>query len=132
MSILNAHSNHLMNSVNNFISLLTPEAQQQLEQQFHPSHEGVNIPMAISNIDKLKEQRRLIDSRIQAAEARQKNSERKKDTRRKILLGSYYLEEAKKKNQWEEVKELMNGYLTRNSDRTLFDLPEILESDKHT
>ena len=84
--------------------------------------------MILSNLDKLKEQRRLIDSRIQAAEARQKNSDRKKDTRRKILMGSYYLEEAKKKDQWEQVKKLMNGYLTRNSDRKLFDLPEIPES----
>lgn len=88
--------------------------------------------MAQTNIDKLKEQRRLIDARIQAAEARHKNSERKKDTRRKILLGSYYLEKAKKENQWEKVKELMNSYLSRNSDRKLFDLPEILESDKDT
>lgn len=87
--------------------------------------------MTLSTLDKLKEQRRLIDSRIQAAEARQKVSERKQDTRRKILLGSYYLEEAKKKNQWETVKDLMNGYLTRNSDRSLFDLPNRTESTEN-
>lgn len=87
--------------------------------------------MTLSPLEKLKEQRRLIDARIQAAEDRQKVSERKKDTRRKILLGSYYLEEAKKNNQWDALKELMNGYLTRNSDRSLFDLPHITEAKKN-
>lgn len=87
--------------------------------------------MAISNLNKLKEQRRMIDARIQATEARQKVSERKKDTRRKILLGSYYLDQARKTNQWENVKELMKDYLTRNTDRSLFDLPNITESSKN-
>ena len=63
-------------------------------------------------------------------EARNKVSERKKETRRKILLGSYYLEQAKKHEQWENVKEIMNTYLTRNSDRILFDLPKVPESQK--
>lgn len=83
--------------------------------------------MPLPNIDKLKQQRKLIDARIQAMEARQKVSERKKDTRRKILLGAYYLEKARKANQWENVKEIMEKYLTQNSDRDLFDLPKISE-----
>ena len=84
--------------------------------------------MTPTNIDKLKEQRRILDARIQAAEARQKVSERKNDTRRKILIGSYYLEKSKKENQLEQIKILMNDYLKRNSDRSLFELPNITES----
>jgi hypothetical protein len=60
-------------------------------------------------------------------EAYAKVSERKKDTRRKILLGSYYLNETRQNNQWELVQKIMDGYLKRNSDRELFDLLELEE-----
>jgi hypothetical protein len=83
--------------------------------------------MTISTLDKLKKQREQLDARIQAAESRQKVSQRKQDTRRKILLGSYYLDQAQKNNQWKKTQELMSNYLKRNSDRKLFDLPEIEE-----
>lgn len=33
---------HLLYSVNSFITLLTPEAQKKLEQQFHSSYEGIH------------------------------------------------------------------------------------------
>ena len=35
---------HLLYNVNSFITLLTPEAQKQLEQQFYPSHERGTKP----------------------------------------------------------------------------------------
>ena len=57
-----------------------------------------------------------------------RGSKRKKDTRRKILIGSYYLEKAIKNNEMEKIKTLMADYLTRNSDRNLFDLPELTEA----
>jgi len=75
------------------------------------------------HLERLKEQRKKLEARIQAAEAREKNSDRKKDTRRKILIGAYYLEQAKEKNQFDDIKKVMDKYLTRNSDRSLFDLP---------
>lgn len=78
-------------------------------------------------LEKLKAQRAKIDARIQAAESRAKVSERKQDTRRKILIGSYYLDQAQKNNQMDDIKKLMDSYLKRNSDRKLFDLPEIAE-----
>lgn len=81
----------------------------------------------LSTLEKLKAQREKLNARIQAAEARSKNSDRKKDTRRKILLGSYYLEQATKNNDMEKVKKLMDDFLVRNSDRKLFDLEEIPE-----
>lgn len=73
-------------------------------------------------LERLKEQREKINARIQAAESRAKNSERKTDTRKKILVGSYYLDQAKENNQLGEIKKLMDKYLTRPSDRKLFDL----------
>lgn len=74
-------------------------------------------------LDKLKEQRAKLDARIQAAQARANESERKQDTRRKILIGSYYLDQALKNNQMDELKNLLDKFLTRDSDRKLFDLP---------
>jgi len=71
---------------------------------------------------RLKEQREKLNARIQATEARFKTSERKKDTRKKILLGSYYLIKAIKENGMNEVKAIMDKFLTRDSDRILFDL----------
>lgn len=75
-----------------------------------------------STIERLKEQRAKIEARIQAAEARTKQAERKQDTRRKILVGSYYLEQAQADNKLDQLKKLMDDYLRRDSDRKLFDL----------
>jgi large subunit ribosomal protein L7/L12 len=79
-------------------------------------------------LEKLKEQREKLNARIQKKEAILKTSERKKDTRRKILIGSYYLDSAIKENKLDEIKSLMDKYLKRNSDRNLFDLELLLEN----
>jgi len=74
-------------------------------------------------LQKLKEQKEKLNARIQLIENRHKNKERKNDTRRKILLGSYYLDNAQKNGTMENLKKIMDSYLTRESDRILFDLP---------
>lgn len=75
-----------------------------------------------SQLEKLKAQQAKLAARIQAVEARAKVSERKQETRRKILVGSYYLDDAIKHNRLDEIKKIMATYLTRESDRKLFDL----------
>jgi hypothetical protein len=79
-------------------------------------------------LTRLKEQREKLDARIQSAEARLKNSERKKDVRRKILVGAYYLDQATKESKMAEIEKAMDKFLTRNSDRTLFDLQPLPEN----
>ena len=77
-----------------------------------------------AQLEKLKQ----LKARKQAIEARektkQKEQERKDDTRRKILLGSYLI---KKMNDNEVNKEKilaeLNEYLKENRDRALFELP---------
>ncbi|WP_179996732.1 mobilization protein [Acinetobacter sp. YH16051] len=79
-----------------------------------------------AQLEKLKQ----LKARKQAIEARerskQKEQERKDDTRRKILLGSYLI---KKMQSNEANKETilaeLNEYLTEDRDRQLFDLPNI-------
>ena len=81
------------------------------------------------SLERLKEQREKINARIQATESRLKTSERKKETRKKILIGSYYLDEALKENKIDDIKKIMNKYLKRNSDRSLFDLELMAETE---
>ena len=78
---------------------------------------------ALSPLEKLKAQRAKLEARIQAAESRAKASERKQDTRRKILLGAYYLEQIQRDGQMDEIKKHLDGFLVRDSDRQLFGLP---------
>lgn len=86
-------------------------------------------PRKQSSLDKLKEQRAKIDARIQAAHARAKTSERKKETQRKILVGAYYLDEARKNNKLDDLNQKMLSYLKRESDRLLFDLVQKQSQD---
>lgn len=77
---------------------------------------------AKTKLEKLKEQKSKLEHRIQLAEARAKTFEKKQDTRRKILVGAYYLDKAAKDDTMEEINKLMDGYLTRDNDRALFGL----------
>src|SRR5690349_11231077 len=79
-----------------------------------------------TSLEKLKKKQSQIKAQIQKLEASEKHREKKQDTRRKILIGSYYLDKARKENTAEELYRCMDGYLTRDSDRSLFSsLPPI-------
>lgn len=76
----------------------------------------------MSKIEKLKQQKEALEARIQKAEALQKQQERKAETRRKILLGAYFLEKFRKDGTFDSIKNDLNNFLTRNNDRALFGL----------
>lgn len=78
-----------------------------------------------TKLQQLKAQQDKLKARIQAIEARQKVSVRKQDTRKKILIGSFFLDKAEKENNMAELVKQIDKFLTRNSDRSLFDLPPI-------
>ncbi|MDX2164907.1 MAG: hypothetical protein SFW07_05780 [Gammaproteobacteria bacterium] len=78
----------------------------------------------LSSIERLRQKREKLDAQIQSAEARIKVTKRKQDTRRKILIGSYYLDLAIKNGTLDELKKIMDGYLTRESDKKLFETAE--------
>jgi hypothetical protein len=86
--------------------------------------------MPTSSLEKLKIQQAKITARIQQMEARSKVTERKQDLRRKILVGSYYIDQTRDKKDFEVLKRSLDSYLTRNSDRRLFELPDIEEPAK--
>lgn len=75
-----------------------------------------------SRLESLKKQQEQLKAKIQALEASESSRERKRETRRKILVGSYYLDKVRSEDRFDEVVKLMDGYLNRDSDRTLFGL----------
>ena len=82
------------------------------------------------NRSPIREAETVKGSQKQAIEARErtkkKEQERKDDTRRKILLGSYLIKkmQANEANK-EKILAELNEYLTENRDQQLFDLPDI-------
>ena len=77
------------------------------------------------NLDSLKKKRDVINARIRLITNREQSKDRKDATRRKILIGSYYLDQANKNNSFDAIVKLMNTYLTRDSDRKLFGLTPV-------
>lgn len=75
-------------------------------------------------LKKLEEQQEKLKAKIQAVKAKAAKKERKEETRKKVLLGAYLI------NQMEVGKidkgEVMKGldkFLTRPQDREIFGLP---------
>jgi hypothetical protein len=79
-------------------------------------------------LEKLKQRKEKLNAKIQTIEARLKTSERKIDVRKKILVGTYYLEHAEKNNSIEDLKLAMDKFLKRDFDRELFELPPLSET----
>jgi len=79
--------------------------------------------MADSDKDKLQkliDQRSQLEERIKRQKMKLDSQERQRDTRRKILAGAYLLE--KYKERPEELKSLLDKFLSRPADRELFNL----------
>jgi hypothetical protein len=80
--------------------------------------------MAQDRLARLKEQRSQLDARIRDIEARQRQEERKRDTRRKIIAGALALEHASRDPGFAAVlRNLSARHVTRPSDRALCEPP---------
>ena len=79
----------------------------------------------LTRLEKLEQQRAKIAKQIALAKNRDKQTERKLDTRRKILVGSTLMTEAESKPElYDQITRLLDRYLTREDDRRLFpDIP---------
>ena len=76
--------------------------------------------LSMDALAKLKAQREKLNARIQKMEALEKERDRKQDTRRKILIGAYYLDKAREEKSMGELNQIMLAFLTRESDKSLF------------
>lgn len=65
----------------------------------------------------------------QKVEARKRTLEQKADraldTRRKILVGSFFIQRAESDEQKAKLRSMLDPYLKRSDDRALFDLPPV-------
>ena len=80
------------------------------------------IEAQLEKLKQLKAQKQAIEAR---EKTKQKEQDRKDDTRRKILLGSYLIKKMQNEANKEKILTELNEYLTENRDRQLFDLPDI-------
>jgi len=80
------------------------------------------IEAQLEKLKQLKAQKQAIEAR---EKTKQKEQERKDDTRRKILLGSYLIKKMQNEANKEKILSELNEYLTENRDRQLFGLPDI-------
>lgn len=78
-----------------------------------------------SKLETLKKKKEQLNAQIQKLESLQKSRERKRDTRRKILIGAYFIDKATEDGSLNDLYQQLDGYLKRNSDRELFGLKHI-------
>lgn len=78
-----------------------------------------------NKLDALTEKRDQINAQIQAIKAREKEQQRKDDTRRKVLIGSVVLKMLKTGEMPEErLNTILDKHLDKQRDRDLFELAE--------
>lgn len=78
--------------------------------------------MKSKKLDDLEKKIKQLKAQKAAEEARLRSKFKKEDTRRKILVGAYFLEQAEKKGTMPDLIKQLNGFLTRKTDRALFNL----------
>lgn len=74
------------------------------------------------DIEKLKNKKNKLAERIKKAKVALKEAQ----MQRAAVVGRYYLE----KTAAEELAKVMDGYLTKNGERALFNLPPLKKEDK--
>ena len=77
------------------------------------------IEAQLEKLKQLKAQKQAIEAR---EKTKQKEKERKDDTRRKILLGSYLIKKMQNEANKEKILAELNEYLIEDRDRKLFNL----------
>lgn len=74
-------------------------------------------------LQELEKKKSQIDARIQKKRAAIRTSQRKQDTRRKIIAGALALEHANQNTQFgKELRHLIDQHVNRPEDRKLFNL----------
>ena len=79
-------------------------------------------------IAELEQREAQIRARLTREKARLRDDERKRDTRRKIIVGALALEHKDSAFQ-DALSRLLRQYVTKPQDRALFDLPPLADPD---
>jgi hypothetical protein len=82
--------------------------------------------MPDSRLKRLIDKRDAVNARIRQEQNKLQASERKRDTRRKVLAGAAVLEWAKRDNDFaKKLQTELRAFLVRDADRELFGLPVV-------
>jgi predicted nuclease with TOPRIM domain len=76
-----------------------------------------------AQIEKIEEQKKQLEERLVTMKNRLKKQERVEDTRKKILVGAYFME--KYKDKMHELVPQLDRFLIRDADRELFGLKPV-------
>ena len=104
--------------LNGFLGMGITMTNESLEQRIAKQEE--RLKQQEERLKQLKAQKQAVLAR---EKARQKAQDRKDDTRRKILLGSYLLKKMEDEAEKQKTLAGINEYLTEDRDRKLFNLP---------
>jgi hypothetical protein len=89
--------------------------------------------MADSKLKQLIEKRNAVNARIKKEEGKLRASERKSDTRRKVLAGAAVLQWAKQDNEFSSrLMTELKAFLVRDDERALFGLPPLPKPKEHS
>ena len=84
-----------------------------------------------SRLEQLLKKQEELKAQIRKEKNKLSQAERKKDTRRHILLGALMLDLMKKGELDEKkIRKRLDSFLTKEMDRKLFDLPEKNQKNK--
>lgn len=72
-------------------------------------------------LEALEKQKQQINARIQKVKAVERTKERKKDLRRKVLIGEHYLEKAKQEGNLDELYAEIFDKIKNKYDAELFE-----------
>ena len=78
--------------------------------------------MVLSKIERLEQQKKQLEARIQAAKSREKQNRRKLETRLKILVGSHYLNQHRKDGSIQQLHSDLDIYLQKDTDKQVLAL----------
>jgi|GEM_PF-930216 len=90
--------------------------------------------MSNQRLEKLKVKKAQIEARIKGLQSRERQQTRKNDTRRKIIAGALALHHAEKNPDdpfSTKLLKLLNEYVTKPYERSLFGLPALPEDSKN-
>ena len=79
--------------------------------------------MSTQKLEALKLRQQELKRQIATLETRVRESNRKLDTRKKILLGAYLLAKCEREQNFDAILAEMDKYLTHDRDRKIFNLP---------
>ena len=87
--------------------------------------------MATTKLDKLTLKREQLNAQIQAIKAKENQSKRKEDTKKKILIGGVVLKMlGNGEMPQDRLTQILDKHLTKDADRALFDLPEKTKTEE--